>query len=118
VFLSSHTLSEVERVADRVAILREGRLVVIDSLERLREVAVRRLEIEFAGDPPAADALRALPGVREVTVTEGSHVVVAFEGSADPLVKAIARHEVRSIRSHDDDLEEIFLHYYRDDADR
>ena len=117
VFLSSHTLSEVERVADRVAILREGRLVVIDSLERLREVAVRRLEIEFAGDPPAADALRSLPGVREVT-SEGAHVVVAFEGSADALVKALARHEVRSIRSHDDDLEEIFLHYYRDGEDR
>jgi ABC-2 type transport system ATP-binding protein len=116
VFLSSHTLSEVDRVADRVAILREGRLVVIDSLERLREVAVRRLEIEFAGDPLPVDALRALPGVREV-VTEGAHVVVAFEGSADALVKAVARHEVRSIRSHDDDLEEIFLHYYRDGAD-
>jgi ABC-2 type transport system ATP-binding protein len=116
VFLSSHTLSEVDRVADRVAILREGRLVVIDSLERLREVAVRRLEIEFAGDPLPVDALRALPGVREV-VTEGAHVVVAFEGSADALIKAVARHEVRSIRSHDDDLEEIFLHYYRDGAD-
>jgi ABC-2 type transport system ATP-binding protein len=116
VFLSSHTLSEVERVADRVAILREGRLVVIDSLARLREIAVRRLEIEFAGDPPAAERLRALPGVREV-VAEGLHVTVAFEGSADPLIKAVARHDVRSIRSHDDDLEEIFLHYYRDGED-
>jgi ABC-2 type transport system ATP-binding protein len=116
VFLSSHTLSEVERVADRVAILREGRLVVIDSLERLREVAVRRLEIEFGADAPGADALRRLPGVRDV-VAEGAHVIVAFEGSADALVKALARHEVRSIRSHDDDLEEIFLHYYRDGED-
>ena len=48
VFLSSHTLSEVERVADRVAILRRGRLVAVDSLEDLRAVAVERLEIEFA----------------------------------------------------------------------
>ena len=116
VFLSSHTLSEVERVADRVAILREGRLVVVDTLERLRAVAVRRLEIELGGDPaPVLGELRALPGVREATV-EGGHVVVAFEGSADPLVKALARHEVRSLRSRDDDLEEIFLKFYRGEA--
>jgi beta-exotoxin I transport system ATP-binding protein len=113
VFLSSHTLSEVERVADRVAILRRGRLVVVDSLERLRGVAVQRLEIEFAGDAPSAEELRAVPGVREAAV-EGRHLMVAFEGSADALVKVIATHEVRSIRSRDDDLEEIFLHYYRD----
>ena len=115
VFLSSHTLSEVERVADRVAILRRGRLVVVDSLERLRGIAVQRLEIEFGDDAPAVEELRAVPGVREAAF-EGRHLVVAFEGSADALVKAIATHEVRSIRSRDDDLEEIFLHYYRDGA--
>ena len=113
VFLSSHALSEVERVADRVAMLRRGRLVVVDSLEDLREVAVQRLEIEFGGDAPRVEELAALPGVREVAF-EGAHLVVAFEGSADALVKAIAAHEVRSIRSRDDDLEEIFLRYYRD----
>ncbi len=113
VFLSSHTLSEVERVADRVAILRRGRLVAVDSLESLRAVAVQRLEIVFAGAAPAEQELRALPGVREVHV-DGPHLLIAFEGSADPVVKAIAAHEVRSIRSRDDDLEEIFLRFYRD----
>jgi ABC-2 type transport system ATP-binding protein len=112
VFLSSHTLSEVERVADRVAILREGRLVVVDSLESLRAIAVRKLEIEFGETAPGVEELRAIPGVRDVTL-ERSHIVVAFEGSADGLVKAISRFEVRSIRSRDDDLEEIFLGYYR-----
>jgi ABC-2 type transport system ATP-binding protein len=115
VFLSSHTLSEVERVADRVAILRRGRLVVVDSLERLRGIAVQRLEVEFAGGAPTIEELLAVPGVREAAF-EGRHLVVAFEGTADALVKAVAAHEVRSIRSRDDDLEEIFLHYYRDDA--
>jgi len=112
VFLSSHTLSEVERVAQRVAILRQGRLVVVDSLENLRAIAVRKLEIEFAGPAPPVDELRALPGVREVTA-EGGHLVVAHEGSVDPLVKAIATYEVRSLRTREDDLEEIFLGYYR-----
>jgi ABC-2 type transport system ATP-binding protein len=113
VLLSSHTLSEVERVADRAAILRRGQLVVVDSLEGLRNVAVQRLEVEFAGEVPQAEEIAGVPGVREATL-DGSRLVVAFEGSADGLVKAIAGYDVRSIRSRDDDLEEIFLRYYRD----
>ncbi len=113
VFLSSHTLSEVERVAHRVAIVRRGRLVALDSLERLRAIALRKLEIEFAGAGPAPDEIRALPGVKEV-IAQGSHLVVTYEGSVDPLVKAIAGFEVRSIHSREDDLEQIFLAYYRE----
>jgi beta-exotoxin I transport system ATP-binding protein len=116
VLLSSHTLSEVERVADRVAILRRGRLVVVDSLVSLRQVAVQRLEVEFAGALPRPEEIASVPGVREVAL-EGERLIVAFEGSADALVKAIAAHEVRSIRSKDDDLEEIFLRYYRGSED-
>jgi ABC-2 type transport system ATP-binding protein len=114
VFLSSHTLSEVERVTHRVAILREGRLVVVDELERLREVAVQRLEIEFAS-PVAAEGFARLPGVREA-VADGARVTVSFEGPADAIVKAAAVHEVRAIRSRETDLEEIFLRYYRTDG--
>lgn len=115
VFLSSHTLSEVERVAHRVAILRRGRLVVVDSLENLRRVAVQHLEIEFGSTAPALSLVRALPGVHEAKA-EGARLSVAFEGTADPIVKAIAAYDVRSIRSRDADLEEIFLRYYRDEG--
>ena len=110
-FLSSHTLSEVERVTDRLAILRRGRLVVVDSVENLRRVAVQRLEIEFSA-PVGADEFRALPGVTEATA-DGRTVTVTFEGSADAVVKAAAAHEVMAIRPHEDDLEDIFLRYYR-----
>jgi ABC-2 type transport system ATP-binding protein len=89
--------------------------VVVDSLASLRRVAVQRLEIDFVG-PPKLEEIAAVPGVRDVAF-EGARLVVAFEGSADALVKAIAAHEVRSIRSRDDDLEEIFLRYYRGDED-
>jgi ABC-2 type transport system ATP-binding protein len=112
VFLSSHTLSEVDRVADRIAILREGRLVVVDTLEHLRSIAVRRLDIEFAGPAPIED-FRALPFVREVAVT-GNTVHVAFEGSADAIIKAAAAHEVVEIRSREDNLEDIFLGYFEE----
>ena len=102
VFLSSHTLSEVERVTDRLAILRQGRLVVVDSVDNLRRVAVQRLEIEFAR-PVAADEFKGLPGVIDVTV-EGPRLTVSFQGSADAVVKAAARHEVQGVRPRDDDL--------------
>jgi ABC-2 type transport system ATP-binding protein len=112
VFLSSHTLSEVERVTHRLAILRRGRLVVVDSLENLRKVAVQRLEIEFAEHVDGAE-FRTLPGVQEVQ-TNGHTVTVGFEGSADAVVKAAAAYEVRAIRPREDDLEDIFLRYYRE----
>ncbi|MHB1837007.1 MAG: ABC transporter ATP-binding protein [Solirubrobacteraceae bacterium] len=112
VLLSSHTLSEVERVTHRLAILRRGRLVVVDSLENLRRVAVQRLEIEFA-EPVSAEEFRAIPSVTEVT-GGSSTVTVSFEGSADPVVKTAAAHPVLAIRPHEDDLEEIFLRYYRE----
>jgi ABC-2 type transport system ATP-binding protein len=112
VFLSSHTLSEVERVADRVAILRAGELMVVDSLENLRAIAVQRLEVSFAGLGPDPERLTELDGVREASLS-GGHLLVSFEGAADPLVKALAEYRVRSIRSLDDDLEEVFLGYYR-----
>ncbi len=111
VFLSSHTLSEVERVTDRLAILRQGRLVIVDSLQNLRKVAIQRLEIEFA-EPVDGDDFRALRGVTEVTA-DGQTVTVGFQGSADPVVKTAAAHEVLAIRPHEDDLEDIFLRYYR-----
>jgi ABC-2 type transport system ATP-binding protein len=114
VLLSSHTLSEVDRVADRVAILRAGRLVVVDQLDRLRAAALRRWEVEFA-QPPDAEAFRGLAGVRHVEAA-GARLRIDFEGSADAIVKALARHDVIEVRTHDGDLEQVFLRYYEDES--
>jgi ABC-2 type transport system ATP-binding protein len=114
VLLSSHTLSEVDRVADRVAILRAGRLVVVDTLDALRAVAVRRWEVELAdGGPPDPAEFRALDGMREAEVA-GDRLRLAFEGPADAVIKALARHDVVEIRTREDDLEEVFLRYYQE----
>ena len=74
---------------------------------------VQRLEIEFA-EPVEADEFRALPGVTEVRRPNGRTLTIGFEGSADAVVKAAAAHEVRAIRPHEDDLEDIFLRYYQE----
>ena len=115
VFLSSHVLSEVERIADRVGIVREGRLVVVEGLDALKAKALRRLEIHFAA-PVARDEFAALPGVQDVVV-EGSVLICTAVGSIDGLVKAAARHEVTNLVTHEADLEELFLRYYEGAGD-
>jgi ABC-2 type transport system ATP-binding protein len=112
VFVSSHFLPEVERVADRVGIIRAGRVVEVESVNVLKERAVRFVEIRFGDPATGRDTLLAIPGVRDATVS-GNHATLRIEGSMDPLVKALARFEVLSLRSRESDLEEIFLAMYR-----
>ena len=114
VFLSSHVLPEVQHVADRVAVIRDGRLVIVDTVGNLRARAPGRMEVSFAASP-GLGAFEGLPGVRELD-RRGNTVVFALEGPADPLVKALARHEVLGIDSHEADLEDVFLALYGKDA--
>jgi len=111
VFLSSHTLSEVERVADRVGILRHGKLVVVERVDELKRKAIRRLDIEFEA-PVAASVFTDLSGVRSVDA-RGRHVSVTFDGTVGELLRVIVDHDVLNINSREADLEEIFLTYYR-----
>jgi ABC-2 type transport system ATP-binding protein len=116
VFLSSHSLDEVQHVADRVGILRTGRLVDVDAVETLRERSLRHVTVTFA-EPLDPAALAAIDGVR-VTGTEGALVrLSAPEAALDGLVKAIARHRVVDLVSQPADLEQIFLELYREDDD-
>jgi len=116
VFMSSHVLAEVEHVADRVGILRAGRLVAVEDIDTLRRRAVRRVEIRFDRPVPRAE-FQGLPGVREATV-DGEVLHAVVEGKADALVKAAAQHTVLSLLSHEPDLEEIFLAYYQRKGDQ
>ena len=114
VFLSSHTLSEVQRVADRVGIIRHGRLVAVESVAELRSKAMRRVELEL--DAPAdASVFEDVPGTRGVAV-EDHRVVMSFDGDMGALLKAAADHyTIVDMNSEEADLEEIFLTYYRNE---
>lgn len=116
VFLSSHVLGEVERVADRVGIIRRGQLVELAEISAIKAKAVRTLELHFARPVPA-DAFEGLPGVREARV-EGASASFTVEGSVDAILKAAACFETVSISTHEPDLEEIFLEYYEGDRER
>jgi ABC-2 type transport system ATP-binding protein len=110
VFMSSHVMSEVQQTADRVGIIRDGRLVTVESVESLRERAVRSVTVTFEGEFDASDFDR-LPGLSDVTV-DGPTLHARLSGRADELVKAAARWTVVDLLCEEPDLEEIFFHYY------
>ena len=112
VFMSSHVMSEVQQTADRVGIIREGRLSTVERVEDLRERSVRRVEIHFDG-PVTAEEFSAVPGVTGVVVAaSGTLLRCQLSGRADALVKAAGRHTVVSLLAAEPDLEELFFHYY------
>jgi ABC-type multidrug transport system ATPase subunit len=110
VFLSSHILSEVERTCDRVAIIRDGRLVRVDRVEALRDIAHHQVELRFAGDVPVG-AFAGLPGVSDVT-TEDHTLRLRVSGSITPIVKEAANYELLDFVSREPSLEETFLAEY------
>jgi len=112
VFLSSHILSEVEALCDRVGILRDGRLVEQGTLAELRHLSAQTVEITFDGPAPA---LPELPGVH-VTSAGASGLRAEVTGSIGPLIAALSDHPVVSLISREPSLEEIFLHHYGEHA--
>ncbi len=115
VFMSSHVLSEVEVVAERVAIIRQGRIVDLDDVRTLRQHAGQQVSLTFAGDVDAA-GFRDLPAVEDLQV-EGGHdtttVTCVLRGEPDALLKAAAPHRVLRWSAHDRELEDLFLDHYR-----
>jgi ABC-2 type transport system ATP-binding protein len=110
VFMSSHVLAEVQQAADRVGIVRDGRLVAVERVESLGKRAVRRVEVQFDAPVRPGD-FADLPGVTGLEVV-GSILRCTVDGRLDPLVKAAARHTVVDLVSTEPDLEETFLSYY------
>jgi ABC-2 type transport system ATP-binding protein len=108
IFLSSHILSEVEALCDRVGILRRGRLVDEGTLAELRHLSAQTIEVTFAGPAPE------LPQLDGVHAEPAGANAVRFEvsGSVGPLVAALAAHPVVALTSREPSLEEIFLHHY------
>jgi ABC-2 type transport system ATP-binding protein len=108
VFLSSHILSEVEALCDRVGILREGRLIEMGTLAEMRHLSALTVEATFDGVPPD---LSGVTGVKQAVV-DGRHVHLEVQGTIEPLVDALARTGVRGLLSREPSLEELFLAQY------
>lgn len=113
VLLSTHRLSELNRVADHVGILRDGRLVTVDTVAALRATTRSRLELEFA-EPPDLALIERATGLTELR-TSGTIVTVTIDGPVDSLLRgATEAGTIVSVRAPETDLEQAFLDHYRD----
>ena len=110
VFMSSHIMSDVEKVCQRVAVIRQGEIVTIEEVETLRQKAGQRVIVEF-GDAVNADEVARMPGVSMVTSHNNSYHF-NVRGSMDALIKALSRHEVLRLEAEEAPLEEVFLKFY------
>jgi len=110
VFLSSHIISEVERVCGRVAIIREGRLVQVDTVEALRRMAVHHVELRFVQAVPVA-SFEGLEGVSDL-VAEGDLLRMQVEGPIGPVIEVAGRHQLVDVVSREPNLEDVFLAQY------
>jgi ABC-2 type transport system ATP-binding protein len=111
ILISSHVLSEVEHVCDRVGIVREGHLATVGQLDQLAGMRAHRIEIVFAGPPPL-ERIRAIPGFEQLAV-EDHRVSGIFRGEFEPLLAALASSRVTKFESREPSLEEIFLGFYK-----
>ena len=112
IFMSSHIMSDVEKVCQRVAVIRKGELVTVEEVETLREKAGQRIIVEF-GDAVTLEELAAIPGASNITKSNGSFHL-NMSGSMDPLIKAFSRHEVKRLQVEEAPLEEVFLKFYEE----
>ena len=110
VFFSSHVLSEAEKACDRVAIIREGRIVMVDRVDALRDLAAHQVELRFTGPVPAAE-FEKIPGVTGV-VAEDHILRMHVAGPIAPVVKAAAKYDLADFVSREPSLEETFLAQY------
>jgi len=111
VFFSSHHISEVEMIAERVGIIREGRIVEVAETEALTRRALRRVRVRFE-QPVDGHALTRVPGVTLLSQDDGQTVLLQVEGTMDGLIKAVAAFPVLDFETERPTLEEVFLTYY------
>jgi ABC-2 type transport system ATP-binding protein len=113
VFLSSHQLAEVEAVCDRVAILRAGRLVEVDSIADLRRLHQTVVEVSYRGVQPSLDDIA---GVSSVEQLDTERLRFSLTGSPAAALRALATADISALTMHEPTLEEIFLAYYGEAA--
>jgi len=114
VFLSSHIIDEVDRTCDRVAIIREGRLVQVDRVEAVRQLAFHHVELTFTA-PVATGVFSGLPGVQDVHAS-GDTVRMRVSGQVGPVLAVAAGHGLVDVVSREPNLEDVFLAQYGPDG--
>lgn len=110
VFFSSHSLSDVQMLCGRVAIIREGRIVNVEAIETLRKKQLKRIRIEFIDRVP--DSLTGMPGMENGVIVTGKAMEFIWSGDMNGLIAALSGKKIADMTVEEPSLEEIFMHYY------
>lgn len=110
IFFSSHILGEVQRLCDRVAIIKEGKILKVEKMETLRQSTYKRIELESAES--IQDVLGKIDGAVNVTKQDNNYHFI-YKGDINVLLKALTSIKINNLDIHEPDLEEIFMHYYQ-----
>jgi ABC-2 type transport system ATP-binding protein len=111
IFMSSHVLAEVEAVCDRVAIIRDGKIQMVEKISKLQDMMGKELEVEFRH--PVDISEFKIPGVKNINV-DGNKLTLTVTENIDDVIKIVADHKIINMNLKTFSLEELFLKYYSD----
>ena len=114
IFMSSHILSEVQKVCDKVGIIRAGKLVSEQSIDELAQEAAQTFVIRFSNKPPLAE-LKKLPGIKKVSIQKDGRVTLHVHSGLSKLFAVLARNDVKELNTLELNLEDQFMHFYQSD---
>ena len=118
IFLSSHNLAEVQAICNRVGIIKDGRIVVIESVKDLQRKSIQIMKVDFAGSKiPEMNVIKAIPNVISVE-KRGGTLQIKIKADVSELLKFVTSQSIERFTLEDSSLEEIFLEYYKNDPDR
>lgn len=116
VFMSSHIMSEVQKVCDRFGVIRAGKLITEQSIDELHKRAAQTFDVTFRDKPPLSE-LKAIKGLKIVSHDKQS-VTFHMSGELSALFACLARHDVAQLDTHELDIDELFRHYYTDTKEK
>ncbi len=111
IIFSSHILSEVQKICDRVAFVKDGEIIRVDSIANIRENSY--LKIYFKSNEPISLSKFSLPGVTNINLNDNDECTFLYQGPINPILTAINSYSIANIMMEEPDLEDIFLHYYK-----
>jgi len=112
IFLSSHDLSEVQNICDRVGIIKDGKIILVEEMESLRLKFLQVVDVTFFDKVPSKDELSALENVLDIRERNSHRYSLRIKGDVNEIVQFLSTYSISRLEIKDADLEEIFLHYY------
>lgn len=111
IFVSSHDLTEVQKICHRIAFIKDGKIVATESIKQADRLGIKRYRVTFTSQPTKKQ-LKEIPGVHDVAMSEG-HVVLSVTGNINEFIKGLSKFNVTDFDSEEVSLEELFIHHYQ-----